>query len=371
MRPVLALAVMLLALTAALESAERLRPDPEPGTGLADRALELVIGAKGPMLPAARLGSGPERLGEAMRIGARTLVADGSSGLRAAFIGPDLSFRGEARYDVAGSEGDCAALARVVARADEGEVLVLASSGKLARPGGAAPHADLERALALLGARARPGRVTPESWALIALRGARGWVPLAEGYGTDSGVALAYVLGPELARRAERTCDLVHARASAQSEVELLDELAQASERTPGVALAREGAVRGQPLASLSMPARPPAGAGGARIAWDDVAIGPGSCVGALIGLDDSVGTGRARFQVWFDGELVGERTVEAGASWRQALFDLRPFAGRRGRLALALEPAGDGPGTVGLWGRPQLFHGYERSPFEVRAQER
>jgi hypothetical protein len=95
--------------------------------------------------------------------------------------------------------------------------------------------------------------------------------------------------------------------------------------------------------------------------------------VGALIGLDDRAvpGSDGVVFQVWFDGALVGEQAVEPGARWRPALFDLRSHAGRRGTLALVVEPRGHATGDVALWGRPQLLHGYERSPFEVWAQGR
>jgi hypothetical protein len=369
-RAVLALSLTLLTLVVVLENAEHFEA-PRAAQGLADRALELVIGAKGPLLPAALIGGGPERIGEALRIGDRTLVASGRPGLRAAFIGPDLSYRGEAHYDVGGSAADAAALTRALERAEEGDVLVLASSGSLAPPAGTERSQDFEHALVDLGARARPGTITPESWALIALRAARGWLPLAEGYSTDSGVALTYVLGADLAHAPERPCDLVHARAGKEREVELLDELVHAAERTPGVELAREGSVRGRSLASLAMGSA--TGSGGAatsRIVWERVEIGPGSCVGALLGLDDRSppAAGGARFQVFFEGELVAERAVEPGAPWRPALFDLRPFAGRRGTLALVTEAR---PGVRALWGRPQLLAGYERSPLEAWAEER
>ncbi|HEX6882633.1 MAG TPA: hypothetical protein VF530_04575 [Planctomycetota bacterium] len=374
MRPVLALAVMLLALTVALENARWLQPPPPPGPRLADRALELLVGAKGPLLPAARVGTGPERIGTAMRIGDCTLVAPAPDGLRAAFVGPDLAFRGQAHYDVAGSAEDCAALAREVRAARAGDVLVLASGGRLAPPGGT-PHAGFTDALAQLGARARPGTTTPESWALIALRGARGWVPLAEGYGTDTGVALGYVLGPDLAQLETRAPDLVHARAGRQVEVELCDELVHAARRTPGAVLAREARVRGQPAASLLVPPerRDDGTQAPGRIEWHDVAVGPGSGVFALLGLDDrsAPGSDGVVFQVWFDGEEApGARVVAPGGRWRPGLFDLRPFAGRRGTLALVVEPRGDATGDRALWGRPQLFHGYERSPLEVWGQE-
>jgi len=308
-----------------------------------------------------------------MRIGDRTLVAGQAHGLRAAFIGPDLAFLGERHFDVAGSPAEVAALADEVARAEVGDVLVLASSGRLAPTAGnhdgerasSEKLAAFERVLERLGARARPGTVTPESWALIARRGERGWVPLAEGYSTDSGVALAYLLSADRDSYAESPGDLVHVRAGGRVEVALAQELVHASERTSGVRLAPEATVHGQPFASLALVplVRPDGTAEPARIAWKDVEIGAGSWLWTLTGLGDSAAPGSdgVVYQVWFDGELAGkERTVVPGARWQRAVFDLRRFAGRRGTLALVIEPRGDATGDLALWGWPQLLHGHE-----------
>src|SRR5687768_2123314 len=102
MRPVLALAAVLLALTLALNDARTLFPVHEPPGVLADRALELVVGAKGPMLAPAHLGGGLERIGEEIRVGSRTFVPDGRDGLRAVRVAPDGTPRSVRVHDLAG-----------------------------------------------------------------------------------------------------------------------------------------------------------------------------------------------------------------------------------------------------------------------------
>ena len=373
MRAALALALVLLGITAALDHARELFPR-GGAVGPADRALELVIGAKGPLLPAARIGSGPERIGEAMRIGDRTLVGDGSSGLRAAFLGPDLALRAERRFDVASSAADRAALAEAVEGASDGEVLLLASSGSLVPPAGTAQE-ELAGTLARLRARAHPGATTPESWALIALCTDRGWVPLAEGYSQDSGVALAFVLGTDLERYADFHGEFALERAGARREVEQADELARARVRTDGATLARDRTVQGQPLAGLLVP--PVVANGGApqpgRIAWDGVELGPGSCVFAMLGLADGAepGSDGVVFEVYADGELVDRQVVLPETRWKPKLFDLRRYAGRKVTLELVVDPRASTTGDAALWGRPLLLHGYERNPLEIWAEER
>jgi hypothetical protein len=373
MRAVLALALVLFAMTLALDHARELFPR-AGAVGPADRALELVLGAKGPLLPAARIGSGPERIGEAMRIGDRTLVGDGGAGLRAAFLGPDLALRAERRYDVASSPSDRSALAAAVAGARDGEVVLLASSGSLAPPSDDARQ-ELARTLARLGARAEIGTTTPESWALLAVRGERGWVPLAEGYSTESGVALAFVLGTDLERYADFRGDFVRVRAGERREVELAEELASAHARSDGATLARERAVQGQPLAGLLVP--PTLAADGTaqpgRVVWDGVELGTGSCVFAFLGLADGAApdSDGVVFEVLADGELVDRQVVLPGARWKPKLFDLRRFAGRKVTLELVVDPRASATGDAALWGRPLLLHGYDRNPLEIWAEER
>jgi hypothetical protein len=373
MRAVFSLGLVLLALTLALNHARALfsRAPAEPR--LADRALEIVAGAKGPLLPAARIGTGPERVGEAIRLGDRTLVGTGRPGLRAAFLAPDFALSAERCYDVAGSREEARALRAAVEEVEPGTLLVLASSGRL-EPEGNEPRPELEDALARLGARARPGTSTPESWALIALRLDGGWVPLAEGYSRDSGVALAFVVGADLDSYAGFRGDFALVRAGAREEVSLEDELEHASSRSAGVALAPAGIVQGQRMAGIRVP---PAEAEGAtragRIGWSGVEIGPGSWLVAWLGLEDvaSAGSDGVACEVRVDGEVLERRLVQPGARWKVLEVDLRAFAGRRVELELAVDPRESAAGDAALWGWPRLLHGYPRSPLEMRAEER
>ena len=368
MRAVLALSVVLLVLTLALNHARTFLAGPPPETRLADRALEVVVGAKGPLLPEARLGTGPERIGEAIRLGDRTLPGTGSAGLRAAFLGPDFALRAERCFDVGGSPDGARALRVALEEADDDTLLVLGSSGRL-EPGGADARGELERALTLLGARASPGTATPESWALIALRLERRWVPLAEGYSTDSGVALAFVVAPELESYAGFRGDFTLVRAGERREIDLAGELPHATGRTPGVLLARGATVQGQPMnAVLLPPGRDAAGAPApGHLSWSGVELGAGSWLVTWLGLADGANADSdgVALEVRIDGEVAKRQEVRPGLRWKVLLLPLRAFAGRRVELELAVDPLGDGAGDALLLGMPTLCHGYERSPLQ------
>ncbi len=375
MRPILALSIVCLVLTLALNEARTLFPRAGGDGQLADRALEILVGAKGPLLPAAKLAGEQERVGEVIRFGDRTLPGAGRVGLRTAFLGRALALRAERCFDVAHSRDDVRALAEAVAAAEPGELLVLASSGRLEPTDGAGAPPELDSVLARLGAHARPGAATPESWALIALRLERGWVPLAEGYSRDSGVALAFTLSSDLERYAGYRGDFARVRAPAQSEVYLEEELQHASARTSGVQLAPGRTVLGRPLDGILVPpqraddGRLAAG----RVSWNEVALGPGSGLVTWVGLADgaSAGSDGVVFELRIDGELVHSQPVLPGAAWKVAQVDLRRFAGRSVTLELAVEPRQDETGDAALFGRPVLVHGYDRAPLEVWGEMR
>ncbi len=377
MRPVLALALVLLGITLVLKRERVPWLEPAAAGGLADRALEIVVAAKGPLLPSATLPGGSERLGELVRLGDRTLVGTGRPGLRSAWLGRDLELRAERVYDVARSADERRALAAAIAAAEVGEVLVLASSGRLQPADGS--EGGLAEVLAPLGARARPGAASPESWALIAARLAGGWVPLAEAHSRDSGVALAFVLAPDLERYRDFEGDFARVAARAQSEIFLEEELAHASLRTDGVALAPHRTVLGRPLDAIALPPRTTGGgaAQAARLAWSGVALGPGSGLIAWLGLDDQAGAEAGAksdgvvFEVRVDGELVHGQPVLPGSPWKVVQIDLRRFAGRSVVLELSVDPRQTAVGDAALWGRPVLVHGYDRAPLGARAEER
>jgi len=359
-RPALALALVLLLLSVAFRLAPRAQAPLGP-------PLELVVAAKGPLLPAGVLGSGPERIGEALRIGDRTLVGDGGPGLRTCVVERSGALRGVARHDL-GSAAGLEGLAAELERAREGDVLLLASSGSLEpREEVERLHARRDELLDELGARARPGRHTPESWALIALRGARGWIPLAEGTSRETGVVLAYSLDPARTLAPDFRADFVALSAVGGVRVTLEHELVHAT-RT-GFAEATTGAVGGRPFPAIQQVAGPD----GARLAWEGVTLGPGSGFMTWVGLADerSAGSDGVEFELRLDGEVVGRARVLPGAPWKLFQVDLRPHAGRRVRLELSLAPLGSSAGDVALWGRPMLVHGYERSPLEAWAEER
>jgi len=361
-RTALALALVLLALAVVGRCAPPAREAVRAGP------LELVVAAKGPLLPAGKLPGGDEEFGEVLRVGDRTLVDGNGAGLRACFIERSGALRAVRRHDVSRAAG-LETLAADIESAREGEVLLLASSGSLEpREEVAALHARREGLLAALGARARPGHHTPESWALIALRGARGWIPLAEGTSRETGVVLAFTLDAARTLPPGFVGDFVELRAPGGVRVPLELELAHAglfcqAERT------LSETVGGRPFPAILQQSGP----AGARLVWEDVALGTGSGFMAWVGLADgrSQASDGVEFELRLDGEVLGRARVLPGMPWKLFQVDLRPFAGRKARLELALAPLGHAEGDAALWGRPMLVHGFDRSPLEAWAEER
>lgn len=376
MRPILALAVVLVVLTFLIENERWLLPQGEAHAG-ADRALEIVAGAKGRLLPAAPLGTGPERIGHALRIGERTLVPGRAvDGLRSALLDPEGELESQRIFESASAE-DFRALHATVELARPGSVLVLASSGRIGPlDGDEGARAELRAALAGLGARAQPGQVSPESWALVAMRREDGWLPLAESYSRDSGVALSYVLGHARELPAHFAGDFAEVRAPEEVEVFLEEELDYADERSPGCALVRDRRVLGRTLAGILQPPVVEAGVEGAtasRLLWHDVAVGAGSGFLAWVGLADGAGddSDGVVFELWVNGERVLAQPIQPRTAWTIFLADLRPFAGRTVDLEMRVEPGASADGDAALWGKPMLLHGYTRSPLAVWAERR
>jgi hypothetical protein len=376
-RPVLALALTLLGITLLLNHSGDLlrRSSRERG---ADAALDVIVAAKGPLLPSGRLGAGPERIGEAIRVGDRTLTrASAESGLRVVTLGPGLAFAGQRCFDVAALDGALAFAEHVAERAS-GSLLLIASSGSLepAARDREETREQLASALEMLGARARPFERTPESWALIAARLERGWVPLAEGYSADSGVVLAFSVAHDLERHVGRPGEYVEVRATGEVEVFLEEELVNAARRDPGIERSVWNTIGGRPMRAILQPPLASAAAGRSepsRLAWKDVALGDGSGLLALIGLADgaSAGSDGATFEVRIDGELVHAQRALPDRPWRLLQVDLRPFAGRTVELELAVDPGEDSTGDWALWGRPMLIHGFHRPPIGFGDAER
>jgi hypothetical protein len=378
-RPILALAVVLVALTFLIENERWVLPRGDAHAG-ADRALEIVAGAKGRLLPTALIGSGPERIGHALRIGERTLVPGRAvDGLRSALLDPEGRLESQRIFESSSAE-DARALRETVERARPGSLLVLASSGRIEPPAGdESARTELRAALDGLHARARPGLVSPESWALVALRREDGWVPLAESYSRDSGVALSYVLGAARELPPVIDGDFAEVRAPEEVEVFLEEELDYADERSPGCAVVRDRRVLGRTLAGILQPPVVEAGADAAsgatasRILWRGVSLGAGSGFLAWVGLADGAGdeSDGVVFELWVAGERVLAQPVQPRTPWTIFLADLRPFAGRTVDLELRVEPGASAEADAALWGKPMLLHGYQRSPLAVWAERR
>ena len=383
MRATLAISIVCLGITLALNHWRVLFPVPVGDPPLADSALEILVGAKGPLLPVPLLGGGREQLGEVIRFGDRTLVAPGRSGLRAAVLASGFGLRLERCFDVASSDmaisrDEVRALDETLEAVIPGEVLVLASSGRI-EPLEEEARDELARALSRPGPRARPGTATPESWALVAVKLEDGWVPLAEGYSRDAGVALAFVLSPDLDTYSGFHGDFALVRAGERSEVDLEAELEHATLHTAGVQRARPAIVQGQPMTGIRLP--PDARAGGpGRLVWSGIPLGPGSWLVVGLGLEDgtSAGSDGVAVEVRVDGELVNiagggvsRRVVQPGARWKVLQLHLGAFAGKRVDLEIDVDPLQGSDGDSLLLGWPRLLHGYSRPPNQVWMEER
>lgn len=352
MRPVLALATVLLALVLAADLGVGRFSETPRG---ADRALEVVAGGRGRLLPFARLGPGREWIGAEVRLGDRTLpVPTGLDGL----FTVRLDLAGERAETSTCTGADAARSLRATLDAVHGPTLLaLVSQGDLS----ALPTEAVNAALADLRVQARLGTSAPESLAVLALWFDGRWTTLAEAWSPDSGVAAAFVLGPDLAAHARRAGDVVVVREPREAVVFLVDELPWAA---PDVARREDVILLGRTMPALRQPV-------GTTLAWDDVPIGPGSGFLAWLGVDEDA-DGPLEFQLRVDGVPVTRRVVPPGSPWRTELVDLREHQGRRVRLELAIARVEETGRTASAsWGRPMLVHGFERSPLTAWAEAR
>jgi hypothetical protein len=355
-RKVLALAIVLLALVLAAElGVDRLGGPVRSG---ADRALEVLVGARGRLLPFARLGPGREWIGAEVRLGDRTLRApEGLDGLFAVRL--DL-LGGGTRIDACSGPEGADALRAALANLHGPTLLTLSSQGDLS-----ALRVDaINEVLVELGARARVGTSTPESLAVVALWFDERWSTLAEAWSPDSGVAAAFVLGPDLAAHARRSGDAVVVQDPREAVDFLVDELPWAEAGAASVAERAEVTVAGRTMPALRQRAN-------TTLAWSDVAIGAGSGFLAWLGVEEGA-SGPLEFQLRVEGELLVRRVVAPGAPWRTELVDLRAYQGRRARIELAVTIPDGAPMTgSAAWGRPMLVQGFERSPLTAWAEAR
>lgn len=355
MRSVLALALtlVLFALGARLLRHERDVPGAlaHPGGSLA-----VLAAAKGSLLPAGTVPGGVETMSSAILIGDSILrFEENRAGLRAAWVDAALELRGHERFQLAEADGR-RACATFLDGLPLGSTLVLASTGAFA----AAPE-DVAGLLANLGARssARELASASVSWAWIGRRSRGGWVALAEGVSTESGVVLAWVLHADGAG-AGGASDFVRVEARGRVEVALEDEL-DCADRTEDVVRVDGAPVGGVRLPAIFVPPRPKQG-GHRSVVWDQVPLGSEPRFTGAIGLRDGAWaqSDGARFELWVDATSVHTETLDPRApprSWLPWNVDLAPFAARKVRIELRVEPLGHGSADLALWGKPLLVY--------------
>jgi hypothetical protein len=132
-------------------------------------------------------------------------------GIRLAALSRERELRDYRNFDVAGSDGELAALLAQVERQPRDAVLVFSARGAIRPEGEDAQRRReaLDQLMRELGAEGRPFRAPRASWALIALRGRRGWVRLAEAYAEDRPARLSFGIASDPAHYDGWQADLV------------------------------------------------------------------------------------------------------------------------------------------------------------------
>jgi len=353
MRRVLALSVTLLAVTVLLRLGDRLTTRTEhtrPEAGL-----DLVLAARGPLLPPRRVGIRSE-LYEAIVAGDRILVEnqDAPPGLRVATLGSRLELVDYRSFDVRSGEDEAEAFRRWIVGAPVPSVCAVTSSGTIA-PADERARESLEEARSALGARARPFDETPCSWAFMAVRLRSGWVPLAEVYSVETGVVMPFTIAPDLARYASHRADLLVMEAHGPQTVDLGRELVHAVRRDADVVRGDDTPVGGVPRSGLLF--RRGAADGGA-IEWRDVYLGSAPVFATYLGIPDGAhGAGSPTVcEVHVNGEVIARKRVDPGTNaWTDWRVDLARFSDSEITLTLQAKPSsGTRPAPV-AWAEARL----------------
>jgi len=361
MRAVLSLALALLFLAVLGNVVMRFEHHASPTRA----AVHVLVVAKGRLLQRAQYGDG-ESLGSIIQVEDTNLSFDGApAGLRVATLSPSLALEGHELFALASSADELARLDRHVARAPVGTVLALGTSDAYLPPA-AAQRASFDALAARLGSSVAPfeldgaGGTPPSSWALITLRGARGWIKLAESFSLDSGIVLAFTIDPDLTRYADYRGETVLVETE-RRELPLHMELDAVDDST-AIGFTFTMGVGGVPKRAVFAPVPTRGKRPLSRAVWHAVPLGEAPRFRAEVGLRDGAWarSNGVVFQVLVDDEIAGELAlgtdgVPLDQGWQPFEVDLAPWAHRAVVLELRVDPRGDTEDDWALWAEPTI----------------
>ncbi len=222
----------------------------------------------------------------------------------------------------------------------------------------------LTTTFALLGAKAPPVDARHVSWAFVAVRRPRGWVPIAEKRSDNKGISLVLSLPSRLARYDTHPPHSV--RFEDDPEIWLVDWYADAL--TDELAVLHEPfEIRKVPQRAIqaSTPFGPHVKEGeplASRVSWPLVLLGPGARFSSYLGIrsDRRGRTAGVRFEVWIDGELLASRELAVDPleedSWHTWRTELPLDEPRWVSVELRVVPLEDFDWTTRGWSEPAFW---------------
>jgi len=334
-----------------------------PATAGSDRALSVLAGSCGYMLPSAPMEGGSERFDDAISVGDLVLTERGAGpGLRVAAFRPGLDFQFFTNFDTASDPRAAVKLMERFRGMAIGAVVVIEAQGKLV--GEAASVEELDEIPLLLGAEMTPFRAPAASWAMVACRTSRGWRTLSESYSEERAVHLAMSVSPDVARYVNHRNEVFIGTAVGRQTLELSETLAWAEpalegERAPiKVRWAPDGNPARSGILLRASGGKP------AVVRWSDVPLGPDAMLTAALGVQRYTGELRspARISVLVDGEELGQLEGEfrPGAGWLSWGANLIPYSGQVVDIELRVEPLDNELGVPIVLGDVSLVWGIE-----------
>ncbi len=364
MRSVLALALCALVFLVAMRASARVAMTASDARPAQRAALNVVAVGKGALLPATTLPGGDETLDDVILLGDLILsIPERPSGLRVAALTPELEFAEHRVFDLAGNAEHVEDLLWICAHKPLRSVLVLVSYGSIRPRVGVTDgyEAELTQLFRTLGAEANPVVPGNASWAMITVKLERGWVKLAEAYGTGQGVALAYTIDGDLDAYAEHRGEFVMSDATIDAPILLDVEVAcaETSDKVRRVRGAKVGNVARDAIDARTLWIRDGEDQP-STVLWRGIALREGAVFESGIGLRDGSWerSNGVTFALRVNGDVVRERTLtpdDPPADWIEWSVDLSAFVDRTIDLELRVDPLGNATDDRAFWSNPRI----------------
>lgn len=321
-----------------------------------DRAVSVLVGSRGHLLPRARMEGSLASFEDAICVGDLLLKPDQRQpGLCVALLGPGMSLNHFEVYPLAQDPEASERLLADVRALPPGSLCVASIIGDARPP--SSQLASVEKLFAELGARTRPLGAERASWALIAGRLDEAWIPLAEAYSEARAVNLSFTFDRDLSSYRALVPALFRARADPETSLSLFHSHSSASDLHARNLASTRGFKEGQGRATFFLRCNAsPAAERSSRLHWENLGLGAEPVFETFLS-SAGLGAGPMQQRLLVNGRLVAELALpaDAGKAWHPWRVDLKAFAGQTVSLTLESEMTKPSGQATALWGDAQL----------------